>query len=349
MKAAVLFGKNDLRVTDVPIPSYGEDEALVRVRACAICGSDPKIVANGWPGSPPFGSFIPGHEFAGEVVEVGKGVTRFAVGDRVAVEPHKGCCKCINCIRGLYNECLNYGKPETGHRHMGFTSNGGYAEYAVCHSNNMHNFSNSLDYVDATLLTTAGTALYGMQRAGWVQPGDAVAVVGPGPIGLVCVQLAKACGAGKVILIGTRAGRLEIGRKVGADMVVNSHDCDAIEAVAEATDGIMADLVIESSGAAAAGTECVQLCKRGGRIAVVSMYSEPVPMDLNKVVQWNMQICGGRAEGEYVIERAIPLFEQGKINTRDMITHTFSLDNISEAFSTYVNRLDNALKVVVVP
>ncbi len=172
MKAAVLFNHDDLRVIETSVPRPGQAEVLIKVKACAICGTDPKIVAHGWPNCPPFGEYILGHEYTGEIIALGEGVTGYKVGDRVAVEPHKGCGHCINCIRGLYTTCLNYGKVEEGHRHYGFTINGGYADYAVCHINCLHKFSEKISFDDATLITTAGTALYGLQRAGWVRPGD---------------------------------------------------------------------------------------------------------------------------------------------------------------------------------
>src|SRR5574337_54428 len=114
MKAAVLFNYGDLRVTRKPVPTPGVGEALVKVDSIAICGSDPAIIAKGWQNHPPLGEFIPGHEFTGTVVAIAPDVTELKVGDRVAVEPHKGCGRCVNCLRGLYTTCLNYGKPETG-------------------------------------------------------------------------------------------------------------------------------------------------------------------------------------------------------------------------------------------
>ena len=124
MRAAVLHGRNDLRVQDCPVPTPGPLEVLMKVFACAICGTDPRVIGEGWTGMPPYGSFIPGHEYSGQIVAIGPGVTEFKAGDRVAIESHKGCGHCINCKRGRYTICLNYGKPETGHRHYGFTSNG---------------------------------------------------------------------------------------------------------------------------------------------------------------------------------------------------------------------------------
>src|SRR4030067_491775 len=128
MKAAVLFNYGDLRVTQRPTPTPGVGEVLVKVDSIAICGSDPAIIAKGWQNHPPLGEFIPGHEFTGTVAAIAADVTELNVGDRGAVEPHKGGGRGVNCLRGLYTTCLNYGKPEKGHRHYGFCSNGGGAE-----------------------------------------------------------------------------------------------------------------------------------------------------------------------------------------------------------------------------
>jgi L-iditol 2-dehydrogenase len=161
MKAAVLFDYGDLRITEKAVPPLAEGEALVKVNSIAICGSDPGIVAKGWEGYTPLGEFTPGHEFTGTVVATAPDVTEISVDDRVALEPHKGCGRCENCIRGLYTTCLNYGKPEKGHRHYGFCSNGGYAEYAACHVNTLHNLSDSIGFEEGTMLTGAGTDLSG--------------------------------------------------------------------------------------------------------------------------------------------------------------------------------------------
>lgn len=349
MKAAVLYGHNDLRVVEKDVPMPGPNEVLIKVKACAICGTDPKLRAHGWDNSPPMGEYILGHEYTGEVCSLGEGVTAYKEGDRVAVEPHKGCGHCINCIRGLYTTCLNYGKIEEGHRHYGFTFNGGYAEYAVCHINSLHKFSEKLSYEKATLITTAGTALYGIQRAGWIWPGETVVVVGPGPIGLMAAKLAKTCGAGKVIVTGTRESRLSVAREIGADVTINIKEQDVVKEVLKETNGLLADMVIESSGTAGGAQQAIELVKKSGRVVLEGMYKEPVTVNLNKVVQFNIQMAGGKAEGESVIDRIVPLMEDGRLDVDSILTHEFSLDNINEAMDTYVNRVGGAIKVVVKP
>lgn len=349
MQAAVLFGPNDLRVVETDIPEPKADEVLVKVKACAICGTDPEIIAHGWPNCPPYGSYIPGHEFAGEVVALGPGVTEFKVGDRVVAEPHKGCGKCINCIRGLYTTCLNYGNLEKGHRHYGFTVNGGYAEYVAIHVNCLHRIPDSVSYEEGTIATAAGTALYGMERAGWVQPGDVVAVIGPGPIGLMAAQLAKVFGASKVILIGTRQARLEVGKKVGADILINIKEEDLNERIKEITGGLGVDFTVEASGSQGGAVQAIDITKKSGRISLIGIYKDLVKIDLNHVVQYNMTMAGGKAEGMWCLERVIPLMADGRIDVKPLITHEFPLKDINEAVNTFVERIGGALKVVVKP
>jgi len=350
MKAAVLFGYGDLRVTEAAVPEPGTQEVLIRVEACAICGTDPKIVAHGWPGNPPFGQYIPGHEFAGTVVALGEGVADYATGDRVAVEPHKGCGVCENCIRGFYTTCLNYGNIEVGHRHYGFTVNGGYAEYAVTHVNTLHRVPGSLSLDEATLITTAGTAMYGITRIGGVRPGETVVVSGPGPIGLMACQLVKSLGAGTVIFTGTRPERLKLGVELGAaDVIVNVRESDVVKEIFKLTADVGADLTIECAGTARAAKDAVEFTRKNGRVALIGIYEGDIPINLNKVVQWNMTLAGGKAEGDWSLRRVLPLMADGRIRAEPLITHRFSLAEINEAMTTFVERRGGAIKVVVHP
>jgi len=347
MKAAVLFDYGDLRITEVDVPRVAYQEVLIKVASCAICGTDPKIVASGWPNHPPLGEFIPGHEFSGTIVKKGEGVDRLNVGDRVAVEPHKGCGICENCIRGLYTTCLNYGNNEMGHRHYGFTTNGGYAEYAVNHINSVHVLPDTVSFDAATLITTAGSALYGIIRIGGIFAGETVVVSGPGPIGLMAVQLARIMGAGQIILTGTRKSRLDLGLELGADIALNIHDVDINDHIFELSRGKGADLVLECSGSAAAATDSIEYCKKNGRIAFIGIYKEPVTLNLNKVVQWNISTIGSKAEGDWCLDRLIPYMDKKMLNGESLITHRFPLEKINEAMEVYSKRIDGAIKVVI--
>jgi len=350
MKAAVLFGYNDLRVVEVDVPRPGPLEVLIRVEACAICGTDPKIVAHGWPNNPPFGEYIPGHEYAGSIAAIGDGVMGYRVGDRVAVEPHKGCGACENCLRGNYTTCLNYGKVEAGHRHYGFTVNGGYAEYAVNHVNTLHPIPEGLSFDEATLITTAGTAQYGITRIGGIKTGEKVVVSGPGPIGLMACQLAKVLGAGMVIFTGTRKERLDLGIELGAaDVTVNVKESNVVEEVFRLTSNVGADLTIECAGTAQAAKDAIEYTRKNGRVAMIGIYDGDIAVNLNKVVQWNMTLAGGKAEGDWSLRRVAPLMADGRVKAAPLITHTFALDEINRAMETFVKRIGGAIKVVVKP
>lgn len=349
MKAAVLFDYGDLRVTEVAVPTLSAGEVLVHVNSVAICGSDPAIIAKGWKGYPKLGEFIPGHEFTGTVVSTAPDVFELKIGDRIAVEPHKGCGRCENCLRGLYTTCLNYGNYAIGHRHYGFSSNGGYAEYAACHVNTLHKLPDTISFEEGTMLTGAGTVLYGYERIGWIRPGETVVVTGPGAIGLMSAHIAKAIGAGRIILTGTREERLAVGRKLGADITLNSRKVNVIEKVMELTDGIGADVVVECTGQPGPAADALNMIRKNGRISYNGIYHEPVTLQLDKIVQWNLLITGPKAEGMLNLGRAIPLMADGRINLKPLITHTFPLSEINTAFDTFTGRVGGAIKVIIQP
>lgn len=352
MRAAVLYGPGDMRlVDDYAVPEPGPGEVIVKVAACAICGTDPHILAHGWPNHPPYGEFIFGHEYAGTIVALGPGITELKMGDRVAVEPHKGCGLCDNCRDGFYTTCLNYGNLAKGHRHYGFTANGGYAEYGCIYTTCVHKIPADMSFDVATLLTTAGTSLYGIRRAGGLQGGETVVVSGPGPIGLLSVALARLSGAGVIILVGTRAERLELGLKLGADITVNIKDENVVERVKALTNGYGADVVLECAGTEQSTAAAVEYTKMSGRIAFVGIHANSPNITLNarKIALGNITIAGTRAEGERSVARAMTLLSHGSIDIAPLVTHTFPLSDIHQAFETAEKRLENAIKVVVKP
>jgi len=353
MRAAVLYGEGDLRlVDDYPVPQPGPGEVLIRVAACAICGSDPKILAHGWPNHPPYGQFIFGHEYTGTIAALGDmagGRSELAIGDRVAIEPHKGCGVCNNCRDGLYNTCLNYGNHEKGHRHYGFSTNGGYAEYACNHVNSVYRIPDAMSFEQATLVTTAATSLYGIRRIGGIRAGETVVVSGPGAIGLMAVVMARLLGAGTIILTGTRSDRLEVGRGLGADVTINVRETNVIQRVMELTAGVGADAVLECTGTTQAVVEAIEYSKKNGRVALIGIYSQPAPLNVNKIVQWNITVAGSKAEGERSMAQALALLGRQTVDLSPLVTHTFPLSQVHAAFETAEKRLGGAIKVVVKP
>ena len=349
MKAAVLYGFDDVRVEERDVPSPAPDEALIKIASCGVCGGDIRIITQGMPKQPPFGDFIIGHEYAGTIAARGETVDEFQVGDRVAVEVHKGCGRCKNCIMGQYTACLNYGNLEKGHRANGFTTNGGFAEYAVNHVNTLCKLPDTISFDESTTITTAGTSIYGIDMAGGYIPGDTVAVLGPGPIGLMSVQSCKALGAGKVILIGTRDERLELGKKLGADFVVNSRRKNPVEKVLGLTDGLGADLVLDAAGGDTSLQSALEMTRKGGKISILAFYKEPITVDMSIAVRNGINIYTVRGEGRMSVGRALALMARGEITGKPLITHTFPLEEINEAIKTFVERTGGAIKVVVHP
>src|SRR5216683_1706415 len=281
------------------------------------------------------------------VPEPGPGVDEFRVGDRVAVEVHKGCERCENCIKGWYTSCLNYGNMAKGHRAKGLTCDGGFAEYAVNHINTLYRLPDNLTFEQACMVTTAASPLWAIDLMGGYLAGETVLVQGPGPIGLLAVQLCKALGAERVILSGTRPERLEIGRRLGADFIVNVKKEDLAARMRELTAGKGADSVLECAGGPTSMQEALENVKRGGRIGVVAWYAGPVEMDMNLAVRSNVRIYAARGEGGMNSGRSLTLMSQGKIVADPIITHHFKLDEVHDAFKTYMERLGNALKVVI--
>ena len=349
MQAAVLHGIDDLRVQEFPVPEPGNLEVLLKIHAVAICGTDPTVISKGWTGMPPYGTFIPGHEYSGEVVALGSNVTQFKVGDRVAIETHKGCGHCMNCKRGKYTICLNYGKPETGHRHYGFTTNGGYAQYAVNHISTLYRIPDNVSYEEAALVTTAACVHFALDNIGGLMGGENVAVLGPGPIGLMAVQLVKALGASKVLLTGTRGNRLEVGKKLGADVIVDVNKEDPVKAAKQMTDGMGVDLVVECSGSSEAVAQAIEMGARGARLSLIGDPHGLTTVNLRRFVLDDMRAAGVRGEGNGDCARSLALFSDGKIQGKPLITHHMPLERINEGIETFVKRKDGAIKVIIQP
>lgn len=350
MRALVLTSPGKFEVQTVAPPRAPlAGEVLCKIRAVAICGSDPEIIrgdlAGTWPPSYPF---IPGHEWAGEVVAIGPGVVDLAPGDRVAGQAHCGCGHCANCMEGRYTICYNYGREEAGHRHYGFITNGAYAQYAVYSTRSVNRMPDDVSFREGSLVDTAGPAMHGFELSG-VRPGATVAVIGPGPIGLIGMRMARLLGAARVIAVG-RGARLAAARQCGADILVDFEKVDAVKAVREATGGQGVDIAVEASGAPGTFRQAVEMVCKGGSVVLLGVPQNHVeePLPFKYLVHNEIAVHGVRANPN-TSRKIINQIAAKQLRVDDLITHCFPLEKFSEALDTFVNRRDGAVKVVVEP
>jgi len=356
MKAWVIGNPDELLLVEKAVPQPARAEVLIRIDAVAICATDLEILHYGTPalieGGPPFGkNFTPGHEYMGTVAALGEGVDELAIGDRVTVEIHAGCGQCKRCRQGMYTSCLNYGlnygDVNKGHRANGFTTDGGFTEYAVNHINTVIRVPDNMSDEEATLVVTAGTSMYGLTELGGLVAGESVVVTGPGPIGLLAVAVAKSLGASPVILTGTRDSRLAIGKSLGADHVINVKDTDVVAAVKAIAGQQGVDYVVECAGTEVAINDAIHMTNRGGKICFAAFPHDPATIDLPHVVKNNMYLYGIRGEGRSATHRAMAFMAEKRFDASLIHTHTFALDDLPEAIRYARDRVEDAIKVVV--
>lgn len=356
MKAWVIGNPDELIQVEKPVPMPSRAEILVRIDAVAICATDLEIIHYGTPalieGGPPFNkNFTPGHEYMGTVAALGEGVDEFSIGDRVTVEIHAGCGQCKRCRQGMYTSChnygLNYGDVNKGHRANGFTTDGGFTEYAVNHINTVIKVPDTMSDEEATLVVTAGTSMYGLTELGGLIAGESVVVTGPGPIGLLAVAVAKSLGASPVILTGTRDARLKIGQSLGADHVINVKNTYVVSAVKDLVGELGVDYVVECAGTEVAINDAIHMTNRGGKICLAAFPHDPATIDLPHVVKNNMYLYGIRGEGRSATHRAMAFMADKQFDASLIHTHTFALDDLPEALRYARERVEDAIKVVV--
>ena len=359
MKAWVLKSPNELELKTKAIPTPSYSEVLVKIDAVAICATDLDVISYGPPalieGEKPFNKeFTPGHEYMGTVVKLGPSVDEFQIGDRVTVEIHSGCGQCKRCRMGMYTSChnygLNYGKKNKGHRANGFTSDGGFKQYAINHINTLIKVPDDMTDEEATLVVTAGTTMYGLTELGGLVAGESLVVIGPGPIGLLGVAVAKALGADPVILIGTRNDRLEIGKKLGADFVLNvKEENDIVNSVKSLVGDLGADYVVECAGTEKALDDAIMMTNRGGKICLAAFPHDPIKVNIPHMVINNIYMYGIRGEGKSATHRAMAFMKQKRFNAKLVHTHTFKMTELPTALKFAKERIDGAIKVVIKP
>ena len=320
MKAAVFYEKGKLCVEDIEIPRAKRGEVVVKVMACGICGTDVHIY-HGDEGAAktPAGTVL-GHEFAGIVTEVGEGVKSIKVGDRVCVDPNVLCNECYYCMSGIGHFCENM----TG---IGTTVNGGFAEYCAVPESQAYKFSDNTTYEMAAMTEPVACCVHGIDLCN-IKPGDTVAVIGGGMIGLIMLQLAKISGAGKLILIEPVAEKREIGKTLGADITIDPIGENVKERLA--TLGIeRISTVIECVGKVATMKQAIDIA---GKYSTVMMFGLTAPGDEMPIKPFEIFkkeiTLKASFINPYTQRRALELIDNGKIDVQSMIYATRPLSDL---------------------
>lgn len=350
---AVLFPQpNEFILDQVPKPQIKAGQVLVQVKSTTICATDFKVFQGLYPGVTY--PHIPGHEWGGEIVEIGEGVAGLKPGDKVGVEVHIGCETCPPCREGFYNLCENYGHPETGHAHIGFTVSGGLAEYCAVAAKAAHVLPEGLDFDHGAFTDSVGITLWAFERASGVRPGEVVAIVGPGVFGLLSVQIARASGAGVVIAVGSTEDteRLLLAQQLGADHTIQAaRDGDPVKGVRELTVGRGADLVIEFAGTAEAARQAIEMARRGGRVVLCGATSpgRKLEIDLSTLVRGHLNLFGSVANPRGISRRANEMMKNGLVDIKPLITQHLSLSQFPLAWETFQNREKNSIRIMLHP
>lgn len=318
-----------MEVQEFPIPEPGPGEVLVQMKAAGICYSDVMILINKYKGRVPVPiPLIMGHEGAGVVAEVGKGVDHVKPGDKVGLNPLWGCNQCENCLNGYPNMCLQW-------RHLGITCDGTFAEYRVVPAFVAYKLPESISMMDAAFLEPIGLTVRTLDH---IKPrvGDTVAIIGPGSIGLFHLQALKAAGASLVIVIGLDqdAKRFEIARKLGADHIVNGSREDVVERVREITKGQGCDIVVETANHPSTVPLAIHLGAPRGKVVLFGLYPESTISPLT-LLRSGLTVIGDVGVRPREFLRAIRWVEYGKVLAEPMITKRFRLDQAKEAFEAF--------------
>lgn len=346
MKAVRLYKPRDIRFEEVEIPEIKANEVLINVKAAGICGSDiPRAMVVGAHISP----VILGHEFAGQVEEVGKDVKGIKKSDRVTAYPLIPCYQCEFCNVGMYNLCNNYS-------YIGSRENGSFADYIKLPAENVLKLSDNIDYETGATTDPAAVALHGFRKA-HLNPGDKVAIIGAGTIGLFALQWAKILGTSQVLVIDLFDEKLKIAEKLGADDLINANKRDVVKEVLNKTKGKGVDIVIETAGAKSSQAISLLIANKLAKIIFIGISHNGLQLDekqidnllrkeLNIVGSWN-SINRGISNNEW--KTTLYFMSKGQIKAKPLITHRFSFKDAKKAFEMMNNHTEIFVKVMFFP
>jgi L-iditol 2-dehydrogenase len=341
MRASVYHDVDDFRMEDIEIPQIGFGEVLLKLKACGLCGTDIHKAIHKTVNP----ETILGHEYAGEIVKVGEGVTKFKVGDRVAGAIHVPCFTCHYCQRQQYTLCPEF--KETN------IDPGGFAEYIRLSQRHVRNLlfkiPDTMSYLHASLAEPVACCIHG-QKAADIRPGDNVLIMGAGPIGLIHGQLLKHKDVGNVIISDVSSYKLSKAKEFGIDYAVNIKHESLKDVVDKVTNNQGVDTVIIAAGVSSLLQEAVQLLRRGGRVICFSPFDRnpEVTIDAGRFFKDEISIVGTYSVSPYEFEEAILHISNGTINAEKMITHEMAIEQVGEAITFAANPDEQVIKVVII-
>ncbi len=352
MKAQVFYEPEIMKLEEIDIPSINDNEVLIRVKACGICGSDVSYYYGRSPIETKTGKgpLILGHELSGEVTEAGKRVAEMGLvktGDRVIINPAQHCNACPSCQKGYVNLCENQ-------LALGVSTNGGFAEYTKVNYTHVYKMPKNISFEEGAIVEPLSCATYGIVNL-QIRVGDFVVIIGSGAIGILMVQLAKSAGAGKVALVGTRDFRLEIGKEMGADYIVNTRDgksnyftSDLKGTISELTDGQLANRVIVPTSAKIALQQSLEI---SGKKSVIVFFGLPGEKDILEVPVLNTITSDKTLRFSWLAPftwpMAISAIEKGKIDVKKIITHRYSLEEVEEGIKFIDSPVEEKIKAII--
>jgi L-iditol 2-dehydrogenase len=343
MKTLLMSEYNHLEIADLPLPSAGRGEVLVRVEACGICGSD----VHGFDGStgrriPPI---VMGHEAAGTVETIGEGVTKYKKGDRVTFDSTIYCGECQYCKRGQINLCDN--REVIGVSCGDYRRHGAFAEYVLVPERIMYPLPDDFSFNEAAMLEAVSVAIHGV-KVSQLEGGETALVIGAGMIGLLTMQAARAAGCKRVFISDVDATRLEMAKEVGANEVLHCSGTELLAEVMRLTGGNGVDVALEAVGRNETVASAIDCTRKGGKVTLIGNIMPEVTLPLQKVVVKQLRLQGSCASsGEY--PEAIELIAQGKIKVKPLITAVASLEEGPRWFERLHSREANLMKIILTP
>jgi len=336
MKVAVWYGGKDIKIEDAPIPKVKNKEVLVKVKAVSICGSD--LHAYMGVSKRRFPPLVMGHEFSGEVAEIGSNVSGIKEGERVVIEPVLSCGECKACLHGRNNICENI-------RLIGLHRSGAFAEYVSVPADKCHKLPEKVSFDEASLVEPLAVAVHACNRTSFEKQ-DKICIIGSGTIGLMTLQVIKLRGAGCIFVTDTLDYKLELAKSLGADKIINAKNQDSLkEVLAEGG----ADAVFEAVGRQKTVQQALSMTKKGGKVTVIGMLEAKMELDMLDVAVKEIEIKGSYGYTSNDFRQALKLISTGEVKVKPLITHTLPLSDITKGFEILSKEAEKVIKVILKP